>query len=71
MDQNGVSQHTDELVLVQMMNYSRCRRKCPDSDTVCIYSWKREEKQSIKLLLIYQKLPRATFWQELTAMPLW
>lgn len=29
MDQNGISQHTEELVLVQ---------KCPGSDTVCIYS---------------------------------
>lgn len=61
MDQNGISQHTDELVLVQ---------KCPGSDTVCIYSWK-EEKQSIKLPLICQKLPRVTSWQELTAVPLW
>lgn len=29
MDQNGISQHTDELVLVQ---------KCPGSNTVCICS---------------------------------
>lgn len=61
MDQNGISQHTEELVLVQ---------KCPGSDTVCIYSWK-EEIQSIKLPLICQKLSRVTSWQELMVVPLW
>lgn len=58
MNQNRISQHIDELVLIQ---------KCPGSDTVCIYS-RKEENQSIKLPLICQKLSRATSWRELTAL---